>query len=102
MNKKILEKRTALLQDGDMHLIFGPITDARQASASARIDAPADRKWLAEHPKAEYRIRPASSRELAASGMPIGSQVHVFRGLYGSQTRAIAYPKPLQILPTSK
>jgi hypothetical protein len=93
MDKTVFDQRFALFQNGDVHLMSGPIADPRQASRSAAIDAADDRKWLAEHPLAEYRVRPASYRELAATGMPRGSEVITIRGPYGSQLRAMLYPK---------
>lgn len=69
----------------------GPVQDPVEAWASNEIDAADDRRWLAEHPQADERHRMATTREMAAYGLPPGCSVVVQRGPMGSQFRLI-YP----------
>ena len=74
-------------------VLHGDVKDLATACAVHEIDAADDRRWLATHPKAEARHRPATSREVTAYGLPPGCSVVIRRGPEGSQIRMIFPPK---------
>ncbi len=77
--------------NGDLHINLGPQAanpDSPATAAMCAIDAAADRKWLAEHPEADKRVRPSSIREMTALNLPAGSVTVTTRGPHGSQIRA--------------
>jgi hypothetical protein len=61
--------------------------DPYQAALSELIDVVADRQWLDDHPGTSKRQRPASPREVAAFGLPEGTEVVVSLLSSGRQTR---------------
>ncbi len=71
----------------------GGVVDFAAALEVNEIDTAADRAWLAEHPEADERLRPVSSREIAAYGLPPGCFVVVKRGPLGSQFSMICQPR---------
>ncbi|HEX3655205.1 MAG TPA: hypothetical protein VHV55_05345 [Pirellulales bacterium] len=79
--------------DPDVHLLFGDVADRGMAQLSIQIDAATDREWFRQHPDAQEFERPATVREVAATGHPPGTRVRVVRGQLGSQFRVFLLPK---------
>ena len=78
---------------GDVHLQFGPTQlDANASKESCAIDAAADRQWFIDNPKATVRERPATIRELNASGLMPGTLAVIFRGPLGIHVRILVDP----------
>lgn len=72
----------------DVHIWVGKNPpDAISSAESCRIDAAADREWFKQNPGATKRERPASIRELKASGLLPGTLAVIFRGPNGTQFR---------------
>ncbi len=72
---------------------LGSVRDPAAARAVCDAEVLEDYHWLLDHPEANERRRPASSRELAAYGLPPGSQVIVVRGPAGTQFHMMRPPK---------
>ena len=90
-NKKNTNSQQPKPNDFQIYLGTG-LADRAAANKSAKIDAAADRAWLAAHPQATERQRLASSRELKAFNLSVGTMVDVSRGPYGSQVRTFLDP----------
>lgn len=77
----------------DDHLLIGPSPiDLKAADESCAIDAAADRQWFIDNPVAMVRERPATIRELNASGQMPGTLAVICRGPMGSQVRIFIDP----------
>ena len=80
-------------RNGDDHLLIGPSPiDLTAADESCAIDAAADRQWFIDNPEAMVRERPATIRELNASGLMPGTLAVIFRGPLGRQFRILIDP----------
>ena len=74
-------------------VLAGDVKDLAAARAASETDVIDDFYWLADHPQAEERRRPASPREVKAYGLAPGSHIVATRGPAGNVLHMIFPPK---------